>query len=117
MAIKNSHMTEKNECTQDDRCNREFSRRTVVIHLVEERGLENACMAFCTWNKTLKGNTPVYHTCATSIDSSIFFVFKKFSFCIFGGWKHKGSKTDASSLSKTHYCWLTCLVTVVSSKV
>lgn len=59
----NSHMTEKNKSTLNNRCNKEFSLRIVVICLVKERSLENACMAFCTWNKTLKGNTPVNHTC------------------------------------------------------
>lgn len=49
--------------------------RIVIICLVVERSLENACMAFCTWNKTLKGNTPVYLSCASSSDSSWFVVY------------------------------------------
>lgn len=72
MAIKKQSHDRKNESTKDNKCDKEFSLRIVVICLVAERSLENACMAFCTWNNTLKGNTPVYHSCASSIDSRMF---------------------------------------------
>lgn len=56
-------------------------------------------MAFCTWNKTLKGNTPVYLSCASSIDSSWFVVFFLFSWfvCLFVFLKQS---TNASPQSK-----------------
>lgn len=63
--LKNGHMTaKKRKHLRTTNVTKNFSRRIVVICLVVERSLEIACMAFCTWNKTLKGNTPVYYSCA-----------------------------------------------------
>lgn len=73
--IENGHMTRKNGSTKDDRCDEEFSLRIVVICLVKERSLENACIAFCTWNKALKGNTRVCLLRASSVDSRLVFSF------------------------------------------
>lgn len=56
-SLKSESHDRENESTEDNRCNREFSWRIVVILFGrKKRSLENACMAFCTWNKTLKGN-------------------------------------------------------------
>lgn len=69
--LKNGHMTEKTKALQTTNVTENLVWKIVVICLVVERGSENACMAFCTWNKTLKGNTPVYRLCAPSIDSRL----------------------------------------------
>lgn len=64
--LKNGHMTAKKR--KHLRTTRMWQRilvgRILVIRSVVERSLEIACMAFCTWNKTLKGNTLVYYSCA-----------------------------------------------------
>lgn len=75
---------QQNESTLDNKCDEEFSLRIVVICLVVKRSLENACMAFCTWNKTLKGNTPVYYSCASSIDSRLVLLSADFYFLVQG---------------------------------
>lgn len=99
---------ERTEALKTTDVTEEFSLR-IVICLVKERSLENACMAFCTWNKALKGNTRASLLRASSVDSRLVFLFILL-FCYRVWSPHSSYKNTTTKKSNTETAPEACLV-------